>query len=77
MALPITHAVIRATRTARVIDTSGPLGQLFFRSDKRTVFDLGQIQDRWAPTIVGAEYWLSKRVRREDGRFAKSDRLSG
>ena len=29
-------------------------GQLLFRSDRRTVFDLGQIQDRYARTILDA-----------------------
>jgi hypothetical protein len=54
MAVPITHEVIKATRMTRVIVTSGLLVKLFLRSDKRTVFDLGQIQDRRARTIVNA-----------------------
>jgi hypothetical protein len=56
IALPIRHEEIKAIRTTRVIAASGLLDQLFFRSDKRTVFDLGQIQDRYARTIVDAGY---------------------
>jgi hypothetical protein len=52
--VPIRHEVIKATRITRVIAASGLLVKLFLRSDKRTVFDLGQIQDRGARTIVNA-----------------------
>jgi len=54
MAVPIRHEVIKATRITRVIAASGLLVKLFLQSDKRTVFDLGQIQDRGARTIVNA-----------------------
>jgi len=67
MAVPIRHEVIKATRITRVIAASGLLVKLFLRSDKRTVFDLGQIQDRGARTIVNAysafakwsRFWLN------------------
>ena len=47
-------------RTTRVIAAFGLLGNYFFRSDKRPVFDLGQIQDRRARTIVDAESTFSR-----------------
>jgi uncharacterized protein YjiS (DUF1127 family) len=54
MAVPTKHEVIKATRIKRVIASLRSSRQ-FFRSDKRAVFDLGQIQDRRARTIVDAE----------------------
>src|SRR6516165_12788572 len=51
MAVPTTQEVIRATRIRRVIASLRSTRQ-FCRSDKRAVFDLGQIQDRRAQTIV-------------------------
>ena len=51
MAVPTKHEVIKATRIKRVIASLRSTRQ-FCRSDKRAVFDLGQIQDRRAQTIV-------------------------
>src|SRR5215813_3145524 len=58
MAVPIRHEVIRATRITRVIGCLRSTGQLFLQSHKRSVFDLGQIQDRCAQTIVYCRCWI-------------------
>src|SRR5262249_46961162 len=52
MAVPIRQEVIRATRITRVIAASGLLVNYFFNLTSARVFDLGQIQDRCARTIV-------------------------
>jgi hypothetical protein len=62
MALPIRHDVIKAIRKTRVIGVSPLSRQCFIFSVWQTaVFDLGQIENRCAQTIVDAESALCVR----------------
>jgi hypothetical protein len=54
MAVPITHEVIKATRKHAALVCLRSLDNIF-PIRQTTVFDLGQIQDRCAGTIVDAE----------------------